>query len=65
MDQTHALITSSNKTPLVQIFVWILVAISFLAVCARLGTKLAIVGELEWQDHLITISLASNSGIDG
>ncbi|KAJ8067126.1 hypothetical protein OCU04_004501 [Sclerotinia nivalis] len=62
MNQTQALITDTNKTPLVQIFVWLPLATSVLGVCARLGTKLAIFKKLEWQDHLITISLLFSIG---
>ncbi|KAF7908454.1 uncharacterized protein EAF01_004209 [Botrytis porri] len=51
VNQTQALITSSNKTPLVQIFLWIPITASTLGVCAHLGTKLAISEKFEWQDH--------------
>ncbi|KAM3071210.1 hypothetical protein ACMFMG_008802 [Clarireedia jacksonii] len=57
MNQTQALITDTNKTPLVQIFVWIPLVIAFLSVFARLATKLGVLKKLEWQDYLITISL--------
>ncbi|PQE25923.1 integral membrane protein [Rutstroemia sp. NJR-2017a BBW] len=57
MNQTQALITDSNKTPLVQIFVWIPLVIASLSVFARLATKLGVLKKLELQDYLITISL--------
>ncbi|KAF7920718.1 hypothetical protein EAE99_008012 [Botrytis elliptica] len=62
MNQTQALITSSNKTPLVQIFVWIPITASALGVCVHLGTKLAVSEKFEWQDHLILISMAFSIG---
>ncbi|KAI9647063.1 hypothetical protein NHQ30_005065 [Ciborinia camelliae] len=58
MDRTQAIITDNDKTPLVEIFVYILLAISFLTVLARLATKLGVLKKLEWDDHLTTISLA-------
>jgi hypothetical protein len=61
MNQTQALITDSNKTPLVQIFVWIPLVIAFLSVFARLATKLGVLKKLELQDYLITISLVLES----
>ncbi|KAF7889638.1 uncharacterized protein EAF02_002053 [Botrytis sinoallii] len=62
MNQTQALITSSNKTPLVQIFVWIPITASALGVCVHLGTKLAVSEKLEWQDHFILISMTFSIG---
>ncbi|KAF7952262.1 uncharacterized protein EAE97_001759 [Botrytis byssoidea] len=62
MNQTQALITSSNKTPLVQIFVWIPITASALGVCAHLSTKLAISEKFEWQDHFVMISMVFSIG---
>ncbi|KAF7954416.1 hypothetical protein EAE96_005538 [Botrytis aclada] len=62
MNQTQDLITSSNKTPLVEIFVWIPITASALGVCAHLGTKLAISEKFEWQDHFVLISMAFSIG---
>lgn len=65
MNETQALMTSSNKTPLVQIFVWIPITFSALGVCVHLGTKFAISEKFEWQDHFVMISMASEARSDG
>ncbi|ESZ91436.1 hypothetical protein SBOR_8159 [Sclerotinia borealis F-4128] len=62
MNRTQAIITDTNKTPLVEIFVYIPLAFSFLSVLARLATKLVVLKKLGWHDHLITISLAFAMG---
>jgi hypothetical protein len=61
MNQSQVLITSDNKTPLVEIVVWILLTVSILAVVARVATKLTLVGQLRLEDYLITISLVSKT----
>ncbi|TEY54712.1 hypothetical protein BOTCAL_0238g00170 [Botryotinia calthae] len=62
MNETQALITSSNKTPLVQIFVWIPITFSALGVCVHLGTKFAISEKFKWKDHFVMISMTFSIG---
>lgn len=59
MEQAQELITSSNKTPLIKILIWMLLTISVLAAIARIATKLSMVGKLRWDDYLTTISAVS------
>jgi len=62
MNQTQAVITSFDKSPLVQIFVWITLAVSVLGVAARVSTKLAVLGKLKWDDYLICVALVFSIG---
>ena len=65
MDQTQLLITNSDKTPLVEIFVWISFAILCFAVVARLTTKAATLRKLQLDDFLILFSLVSLKPSEG
>ncbi|KAM3148917.1 hypothetical protein ABEW05_010842 [Botrytis cinerea] len=58
MNRTQVFITDTNKTPLIELFVWVPLSISCLGVAARLATKIAIFKKLHLQDHLVSISLA-------
>ncbi|KAK6602664.1 hypothetical protein H4I95_06601 [Botrytis cinerea] len=57
MNRTQVFITDTNKTPLIELFVWVPLSISCLGVAARLATKIAIFKKLHLQDHLVSISL--------
>ncbi|PQE08103.1 integral membrane protein [Rutstroemia sp. NJR-2017a BVV2] len=57
MNETQAFITDTDKSPLIEVFVWVPLALSCLGVCARFITKLSISKALQLQDHLVSISL--------
>jgi hypothetical protein len=62
MNQSQELITSSDKTPLVEILTWMFLTVSVLAAIARIATKMSMVGKLRWDDYLTTISAVSTYG---
>jgi hypothetical protein len=59
MSQSQELITSDDKTPLVQVLTWIFLTISILSVVARIATKLSMVGKLRLDDYLAVVSAVS------
>ncbi|WEW55540.1 hypothetical protein PRK78_000971 [Emydomyces testavorans] len=58
----QTLITDTDKSALVDIFVWIFLVIAILAVIAQTSTKLAIRRHLTTEDCIILASLASTIG---
>jgi hypothetical protein len=57
MDQL--VITDTNKSPLVEIIVWVLLSTSFMTVTVRAATKIAYVRKFELDDILILVATVS------
>ena len=56
MDQT-TFVTDLNKTPLIKVITWYLLAASVLSVFARAFTKAAVIHTSTLDDYLVPISL--------
>ncbi|CAG8960222.1 hypothetical protein HYFRA_00012740 [Hymenoscyphus fraxineus] len=56
-DDTQLVITDTNKSPLVQIIVWLLLSTSVLTVLVRIATKTLYVRKIEADDILILVAV--------
>ena len=58
MNQT-TFVTDSDKTPLIKVITWFLLATSVLSVIARAFTKAAVIHKRSLDDYLVPVALVS------
>ena len=61
----QVLVTSENKTPIVEILNWFLLTVGILSVAARTATKLLVTRTINADDYLIFLSLVSLVSVKG
>ncbi|KAK5998948.1 hypothetical protein PT974_01332 [Cladobotryum mycophilum] len=62
MSRPAHFVTSSDKSPLVELLTWTFLSIAGLAALARLLTKILMVGRLAWDDYLAILATLATVG---